>query len=330
MRSLPLLIFFKVVSRNNAATKTSAFSVVSKSKEHRCLSRNNRCTLPPIGTPGPDDCLEVPLVVSPGTDGTGIRARTTSLSLSARGGDTSPSTPSPPKVRVGGDIPLLRELLAETLGTFLIVHLGCGTVCSAIFTASQTGLWQIAAVWSLAVTVAIAVTGSVSGAHLNPAVTLALALLRGFRWRKALAFVGAQVAGAAAAAACNLALYEEKIAIFEAGQGIIRGSTASVASAKAFGEYWSVSSWKSAFFAEALGTAVLAFVVFSVTNSKNKTTSEHPMMIPPVIGATVGALISVIAPLTQAGFNPARDFGPRIISALGGWGWGVAMKGWWL
>mmetsp|Transcript_41281 Transcript_41281/g.96806 ORF Transcript_41281/g.96806 Transcript_41281/m.96806 type:complete len:151 (+) Transcript_41281:738-1190(+) len=84
------------------------------------------------------------------------------------------------------------------------------------------------------------------------------------------------------------------------------------------------------FFAEALGTAVLAFVVFSVTNSKNKTTSEHPMMIPPVIGATVGALISVIAPLTQAGFNPARDFGPRIISALGGWGWGVAMKGWWL
>ena len=74
---------------------------------------------------------------------------------------------------------------------------------------------------------------------------------------------------------------------------------------------------------------MLAFVIFALTNPKNETTSKHPFLIPPLIGLSVGALISVIAPLTQCGMNPARDFGPRIIAALAGWG-NVAMKGWWV
>ena len=90
-----------------------------------------------------------------------------------------------------------------------------------------------------------------------------------------------------------------------------------------------MSSWKTAFLAEAFGTGLLAFVIFSLTNPNNETTSKNSLLVPPLIGATVGALISVIAPLTQAGFNPARDFGPRIISLFGGWG-KVAMKGWWV
>eukprot|EP00567_Pseudictyota_dubia_P009909 CAMPEP_0197463002 /NCGR_PEP_ID=MMETSP1175-20131217/60665_1 /TAXON_ID=1003142 /ORGANISM="Triceratium dubium, Strain CCMP147" /LENGTH=57 /DNA_ID=CAMNT_0042998659 /DNA_START=15 /DNA_END=185 /DNA_ORIENTATION=+ len=56
-------------------------------------------------------------------------------------------------------------------------------------------------------------------------------------------------------------------------------------------------------------------------------TQDCPFMIPPLIGATVGALISVIAPLTQCGMNPARDFGPRIVALFAGWGKAVAMKG---
>ena len=79
-----------------------------------------------------------------------------------------------------------------------------------------------------------------------------------------------------------------------------------------------------------MGTAILAFVIFALTNKKNETTKESPMLVPPLIGATVGGLISVIAPLTQAGFNPARDFGPRIIALFAGWGKAVAMKGWWV
>ena len=83
-----------------------------------------------------------------------------------------------------------------------------------------------------------------------------------------------------------------------------------------------------AFSAEILGTAILAFVIFALTNPKNDTV-KNKVFIPPLIGATVGALISVIAPITQAGLNPARDFGPRIVAWLAGWK-SVAFQGWWV
>lgn len=246
-----------------------------------------------------------------------------SLNLSGGGGEDGAAVDK--KVEIAAP----RELLAEMIGVFIIVWIGCGTVCSATFKSAQTGLWQIAAVWGIAVALAISVTGPISGAHLNPAVTLALALLRGFSWRKVIPFVAAQVAGAVAAAAANLYLFSDAIAAFEQSGGIVRGTAASVASACAFGEYWSVPSWTTAFVAEALGTAMLALVIFSLTNPKNKTTSDNPVLVPSLIGMTIAALISVIAPLTQAGFNPARDFGPRLIAWAGGWGQ-VAFKGWWL
>lgn len=222
-----------------------------------------------------------------------------------------------------------REFTAEFAGTFIIVQLGCGTVCSAIFQSAQVGLWQIAAVWSIAVTLAISATSSISGAHLNPAITLALAASRDFPWDKVLPFIVAQVSGAITAAGVNFLLFHDSIAQFEATNNIVRGAAESIKSASAFGEYWSVSSWAGAFFAEAYGTAMLAFMIFALTHPKNETTSKNPELIPPLIGLTVGALISVIAPLTQAGFNPARDFGPRVISLIAGWG-GIAMKGWWV
>jgi glycerol uptake facilitator protein len=84
----------------------------------------------------------------------------------------------------------------------------------------------------------------------------------------------------------------------------------------------------TAFFAEAFGTGVLAFVIFCLTNPRNDV-QKNKVFVPPLIGATVGALICVIAPLTQAGFNPARDFGPRIVAWLAGWK-GVAFTKWWL
>ena len=89
----------------------------------------------------------------------------------------------------------------------------------------------------------------------------------------------------------------------------------------------------TAFLAEAVGTGVLAFVIFALTNSKNDITNDKSngggIVVPPLIGMTVGALIAVLAPLTQAGFNPARDFGPRIVAYLAGWKT-VAFQGWWV
>jgi glycerol uptake facilitator protein len=82
----------------------------------------------------------------------------------------------------------------------------------------------------------------------------------------------------------------------------------------------------TALLAETIGTAVLSFVIFSLTNPKNDAIDDT--FIPPVIGLTVGALIACIAPLTQAGFNPARDFGPRIVAFLAGWRAVAFTKAW--
>lgn len=81
-----------------------------------------------------------------------------------------------------------------------------------------------------------------------------------------------------------------------------------------------------AFLAEGVGTAILAFVIFALTNPKNDAVKGG--FIPPLIGLTVGGLISVLAPLTQAGFNPARDFGPRIVAWLAGWKTVAFTKAW--
>lgn len=136
---------------------------------------------------------------------------------------------------------LLREMLAEFIGTFLIVQIGTGSVMSAVFTDSLVGLFQIASVWIIAVTVAICTTASISGAHLNPAISLAFALVRptkSFGMKKVLPYSLAQLLGAVSASAVNLALYSSSIAAFEGANGIIRASSSGIASAKAFGEYF--------------------------------------------------------------------------------------------
>jgi len=222
-----------------------------------------------------------------------------------------------------------REMLAEAIGTFIIVCLGCGSVSSSLFRDSLQ-LWHIASVWGAAVTIAIYCTTSISSAHLNPAISLAFAILRpkSFHWIRLFPYWAAQLIGATFAGATNFVLFRKSIAAFELSKGLVRGSPESVASAAAFGEYWSVTSWKEAFLVEAFGTALLSFVIFSVSHKKNNAVPKGAA--PPLIGATIAALIAVLAPLTQAGFNPARDFGPRIVTLFCGWGKSVSMKGWWV
>lgn len=212
-----------------------------------------------------------------------------------------------------------RQLLAEAVGTFLIVFLGLGAVMSAVYTNSLVGLWQIAVVWVIAVTVAIATTGHISGAHLNPAISIALAVFRSFGWKRVVPYCLAQVMGAVLGAATNFILYSSVIQEFEAANKIVRSSATAIESAKTFGEYFvSPVTRFQAFLAETIGTAVLSAVVFALTHPDSQTAKDR-IYVPPIIGLTVGALVCTLAPLSQAGFNPARDFGPRIVAYLAGW-----------
>lgn len=136
---------------------------------------------------------------------------------------------------------LFREMLAEFIGTFLIVQIGSGSVMSAIYTDAFAGLFQIASVWIIAVLVAICTTSSISGAHLNPAVSIAFALIRpskDFGWSKVIPYSLAQLLGAMAGSAINVVIFSSTIEAYERANGITRAAASGLASAKAFGEYF--------------------------------------------------------------------------------------------
>ena len=235
-------------------------------------------------------------------------------------------------------VSLARACVAEAFGTFLLVLFGTGVVAAAVLTGAQAGLWQVAVVWGFGVTLAIYATGATSGAHLNPAVTLAFALFRGnsFPRSRVLPYWAAQLVGAVLAGAVVLAVFSPFIDQFNAKHGLTRGGAGSEASAMVFGEYFpnpaifgtgadahALVSPLAALGVEALGTAILVAMIFALIDPRN---GVAPGLAPFFIGFTVAVLISVFAPITQAGWNPARDFGPRLVAFAAGYG-DVAIPG---
>ncbi|HTB63563.1 MAG TPA: MIP/aquaporin family protein [Opitutales bacterium] len=222
-------------------------------------------------------------------------------------------------------------LVGEVAGTFLLVFFGCGCVATATLCGAQVGAFQVAIIWGLGIAIAIQLTGGLSGAHLNPAVTVALAAWDGFPWKKVPLYLLAQLAGAFAASAVLYLIYSGVFTAFESAHGIVRGAPGSEASAMVFGEFFpnpggkplppaSVASvtWPTAFLTETVGAAILLLVILCVSNERNR---ARPVGFAPVmIGLTITILISLMGPLTMACFNPARDFAPRLFSSLAGWG----------
>jgi len=167
--------------------------------------------------------------------------------------------------------------------------------------------------WGLAVTMGCYVAGGISGAHLNPAVTLALAVCRGFAWRKVLPYWFAQVAGALAASAVVFFTYQEAIQHFE-------GAARSLTTAGIWGTYPKdyLSNFPGGFVDQVVGTGMLMLVVLAVSDQRNMSLSTS--LGPIIVGASV-ALIGMTYGL-NAGYaiNPARDFGPRLFTYIAGWG----------
>jgi len=214
---------------------------------------------------------------------------------------------------------LARWVVGEFFGTFLLVFFGCGSVCASVTTGGQVGVFQVAIVWGLGIATAIYLTGALSGAHLNPAVTLSLSVWSDFPRRKVPSYLAAQFTGAFAAAVVLYFIFGGTLAAFEQANGIVRGQAGSEASAKVFGEFYRHPlTTAQAFGAEVAGTAVMLLVIFCVTDERNK--ARPRILTAATIGLTVTLLISLLGPLTMACFNPARDLAPRLFSALAGWG----------
>jgi glycerol uptake facilitator protein len=226
---------------------------------------------------------------------------------------------------------LPKWIIGEFVGTFLVVFFGCGSVCASVLTGAQVGLFQVAIVWGLGIATAIHLTGALSGAHLNPAVTVSMAAWSDFPKGRVGPYVVAQLAGAFVAAAVLYFVFGDALRMYEQANGVVRGASGSEASAMVFGEFFPSPGGKAlteaarvrmtplaAFGAEVIGTAILLLVVFCVTDERNK--ARPQVLTAATIGLTVTLLISLLGPLTMACFNPARDLGPRLFSSLAGWG----------
>ncbi|MFD5553576.1 MIP/aquaporin family protein [Streptomyces sp. NPDC127068] len=216
-------------------------------------------------------------------------------------------------VKPGWRNSMVGELSAEFAGTFILILFGCGVVAQVV-AAGIGDHDSIAWAWGLGVTLGIYVAARLSGAHLNPAVTLALAAFKGFEWRKVLPYALAQTAGAFVAALLVRWNYSEVLAMADPGHTLktqVVFSTLPGNGALPISEFGALRD-------QIIGTAILLFVIFAVTDLLNT---------PP--GANLGALIIGLLVVaigmawgTDAGYaiNPARDLGPRLASFLTGYG----------
>lgn len=212
------------------------------------------------------------------------------------------------------------ELISEAVAVGIIITLGDSVAAMySLYDPSpyQHAYWGLCITWGLAVTLAIYTTGSVSGCHANPAVTLALACFRHFSWRKVVPYCAAQVVGGFAGAVLVFALFHPVIDGYNSLHHLSRadGGAAGVF----FTHPGAGITTGHAFFDEIVLTAILVFGIFAITEKYNE---QAP-------GANAGALIIgfLIATIgASAGFleawaiNPARDLGPRLFCFVAGWG----------
>jgi glycerol uptake facilitator protein len=200
---------------------------------------------------------------------------------------------------------LPQRAVAESLGTALLVLVGPGSVVATLVLAGKstpaiTGadLLGISFAFGLVITALVYALGKVSGCHINPAVTFALAATKRFPWKELPAYWGAQVVGATLGALGIWAVFSHTGIDLGMGQTSFNQDT---------------TTWASAVFAEGIGTFILMFAILGIVDTRSP--GDFAGL---VIGGAVIAIIMVIGPVTGASLNPARAFGPEFVSALGG------------
>jgi MIP family channel proteins len=222
----------------------------------------------------------------------------------------------------------LREGAAEFLGTFLILVFGTASVAQKVLSGGELGsALSIHLSWGLGVTFGIYASAGVSGAHLNPAVTLALAAFRGFAWRKVPAYVLAQTLGAFAGAAVTFLTYREAFSAFDGGVRQVAGEKATAGIFATYPQPF-LSAFPGGFVDQVVGTALLLLVIFALGDRRNAGPASGG---PVLVGALVVAIGMTFGMNAGYAINPARDIGPRVFTALAGWGGGVFTAGghWW-
>lgn len=223
-----------------------------------------------------------------------------------------------------------REAVAEFWGTFILIAFGLGA--NAQYTlggGTPAGLLTVHLSWGVAVAMGVYAAGGISGAHINPAVTLALAVHRKFPWSKVGPYCLGQFAGAFAASALVYFVYFDALNAFDFGNRQISGPQGT---AGIWGTYPTefapgkfLSTFPGGLIDQIVGTALLVAMLFALADRRN--TPPQSNLAPVVVGSIV-LMIGMSFGL-NAGYaiNPARDFSPRLFTAIAGWGSDVFTAG---
>jgi glycerol uptake facilitator protein len=240
--------------------------------------------------------------------------------------------------RIGGT---WGEVLAEFLGTFVLLSFGDGVVAMAVAALPGSGRAQsdttiflaagdwllIAWGWAFAVVFGVYIAGGVSGAHLNPAITLAFAIRRKFAWGKVLPYMAAQVVGAFAGAALVYLLYHDAIDAFNRASKTARDAAGGLATFSIFATFpapYFQGNLTIPFIDQIVGTMFLVMLVAAVVDMRNLAVKAN--LGPMIIGFAVAAIGISFGANAGYAINPARDFGPRLFAWMAGWG-DVALPG---
>ena len=209
---------------------------------------------------------------------------------------------------------LTAELMAEFAGTLVLMLLGLGVVAMVVLFGKGVpaevvngGYTNITIGWGIAVTMGILVAGKITGAHLNPAVTITLAAFRGFPWSKVAPYCLTQVAAAFTAAAIVFTNYRPAFARFDPS---LEKSAGVFSTFPGF-----PASLLPGFLDQVIGTALLLLLIFAITDERNQPSGN---LTPLLVGLVVVGIGISFGGMHGYAINPARDFGPRLFTALAG------------
>jgi len=227
--------------------------------------------------------------------------------------------------------PLLRESIAEFIGTFVLVIFGDSSVAQSTLSNSKNGdFFSINWGWGLGVMIGVLVAGGVSGGHLNPAVSLAMAIVGKLPVKKVLVYWLAQYLGAFVAAASIYGVYNDAIlnyAAINSNNMFIMNDTANDPGlAGLFGTY--PAAWLSiqgGIGDQILGTFLLLLGICAITDKKNNKVPDG--LVPMYVGFLILAIGVCFGANCGFAINPARDLAPRLLSLIAGWNEAFSYKG---
>ncbi len=216
----------------------------------------------------------------------------------------------------------LRLFTGEFIGTFMMCFFGIGAVAVTSLLGTMTGNYQVGLMWGITIAIAIYVTRHLSGAHFNPAVSVAMVCAGRMPLRELPAYLIGQFVGAFCAGLALWGLFADTVAKWLADNGVTMMAKSSASSiwCEVFpNNSAAIVSNVVGAFAEGFGVFILVLVIFSLTSTEN-TGRPNTHLAPLFIGLTVAIIIGTIGPLTNAGLNPARDLGPRLVGLMVGFG----------